>query len=236
MKTLINKLLSPAGYEIRRKSEADAAHNPVVYYSYGEDGAFDYERYKQVQIEGNKRKLENVWVIEDNIAFLSDYLSRTLGHYQNGVCHGTRRGKEQEWFRKYLPSESVIGTEISDTAKDFPHTLQWDFHEPKKEWKNHFDFVYSNSFDHSYDPEKCLSVWMDSVRPGGLCILEHTDAHGPGGASELDPFGADAMIMPYLITQWAQGRFYVKEIISAPAKNEFTRFIHFFVIQKPEQA
>lgn len=36
------------------------------------------------------------------------------------------------------------------------------------------DFVYSNSFDHSYDPEKCLNAWMSCLKKGGICILEHT--------------------------------------------------------------
>ncbi|MBK6621188.1 MAG: hypothetical protein IPG32_10020 [Saprospirales bacterium] len=47
----------------------------------------------------------------------------------------------------------VIGTEISDSASKFSHTIEWDFHEVKPEWIGRADFIYSNSFDHSYDPE-----------------------------------------------------------------------------------
>lgn len=39
-----------------------------------EDGSFDYERYRRIQEEGNKRKINNVWVEEANIAFLSTYI------------------------------------------------------------------------------------------------------------------------------------------------------------------
>ena len=49
---------------------------------------------------------------------------------------------EQEWFRKYLDID-VIGTEISDTASEFPNTIEWDFHETKPEWLNSVDFIYS---------------------------------------------------------------------------------------------
>jgi hypothetical protein len=46
------------------------------------------------------------------------------------------------------------------------------------DWLAKVDFIYSNSFDHSYDPEKCLNTWIDSLRIGGLCILDTvTDMH-----------------------------------------------------------
>jgi hypothetical protein len=205
-----------------------------IYPYFCKDGTFDYDRYKRVQTEGNKRKLGQVWVQEENIAFLSEYLRRVVGTVKFGICHGTRRGKEQEWFRKYLGGE-VIGTEISETATQFPHTIQWDFHQTKPEWIDGVDFIYSNSFDHSYDPEKCLNAWMSCVRPRGLCILEHTSSCER--ATELDPFGAHIAQMPYLILLWAKGRYCVREIIPAPSrrapvKGGETRYSYFLIIQR----
>jgi hypothetical protein len=205
-----------------------------LYTYYRKDGSFDYERYKRVQTEGNKRKLGQVWVQEENIQFLSDYIRRVVGPVKFGICHGTRRGKEQEWFREHLGAE-VIGTEISETATQFPHTIQWDFHETKPEWLDAVDFIYSNSFDHSYDPEKCLNTWMSCVRKGGVCILEHTSSCER--ATELDPFGAHVAQMPYLVLQWAKGKFCVREIIAAPSrkapvKGGETRYSYFLVIQR----
>jgi len=113
---------------------------------------FDYNKYKKIQIEGNKAKLDEVFEIENNIKMISSYLKNNLSEINFGICHGTRRGKEQEWFRKYL-NTNIIGTEISHTATQFPHTIQWDFHEIKDEWVDSVDFIYSNSLDHSYDPE-----------------------------------------------------------------------------------
>ncbi len=113
---------------------------------------------------------------------------------------------------------TVIGTEISDTATQFPDTIQWDFHEIKAESRDAVDFIYSNSFDHSYDPERCLNAWMSCLRPGGICILEHSDAHSSQkGSSELDPFGAHLVQMPYLVLKWGAGRYSVREILLAPA-------------------
>jgi hypothetical protein len=90
------------------------------------DGSFDYERYRNVQREGNLKKLDQTWVIEGNIKFLAKYLQTELGSIKFGICHGTRRGNEQKWFRAALQCD-VIGTEISDSATQFAHTVQWDF-------------------------------------------------------------------------------------------------------------
>ena len=51
-------------------------------------------------------------------------------------------------------------------------TVQHDFHEQKKEWVDHFDILYSNSFDHSYDPWKCIKTWGDQLKQGGWAFLE----------------------------------------------------------------
>lgn len=233
IRSAINSALGLLGYEIRKSARSRRHGENVVLYQYTRpDGSFDYDKYREIQQAGNKRKIANVWVREGNIEFLSRLIQRIAGTVTFGICHGTRRGKEQEWFRKYLGERAaVIGTEISDSAREFPHTIQWDFHEVKPEWLAAVDFIYSNSFDHSYDPEKCLNAWMSCVRPGGVCILEHSSAHGPRGTSELDPFGADIREMPFLITTWGKGRYGVREIVAAPEKFEALQYMYFIVIQ-----
>src|SRR5262249_40309486 len=119
-------------------------------------------------------------------------------------------------------------------AKAFPNTIEWDFHETKPEWIDAVDFIYSNAFDHSYDPEKCLNAWMSCVRQGGICILEHTDKHEELDVSALDPFGAALALMPYLVTVWGRGRYGVRELVRAPTRNQWAEFAWFIVIQKFE--
>ena len=231
-KRAIKRLLAKRGYAIRKiPQDRDERPGYTLYKYLKDDGSFDYEKYRRIQTEGNKRKIEMVWVFEENIIFLSDYIRRMIGQPRFGLCHGTRRGNEQEWFRKHLGCE-VLGTEISETAEQFPHTLRWDFHEVKPEWLEACDFIYSNAFDHSYDPEKCLEAWMSCIRQGGLCLLEQTSWNGPGSASELDPFGADITLMPYLITMWAKGKYGVREIIDTPERQGEARYSKFIVIQK----
>ena len=208
---------------------------PVINYrlhSYlNEEGKFDYQKYKKIQTDGNKKKLGAVWVLEENINFLSEYIIKIGLRPNFGICHGTRRGNEQKWFNKYLNCE-VIGTEISDTAANFENTIQWDFHDVKEEWINKVDFIYSNSFDHSYNPELCLNSWMSCLRTKGVCIIEHTNLHDPYHTNEMDPFGATFEIMPYLIVTWGKGKYFLREIIEAPVKRDNTLLMKYFVIQK----
>ncbi len=149
-----------------------------------------YEAYKDVQISGNKAKLRMQFVKESHIVILSDYITQNLGEVSFAICHGTRRGAEQAWFRDNLnDSANVIGTEISDTASQFANTVQWDFHETNPEWSNQADFIYSNSWDHAFEPEKAFLAWIDALRPGGLLLLDHSKGQSPDAANPLDPFG-----------------------------------------------
>ena len=122
-----------------------------IYNYTDEHGNFDYQQYVNAQKRANREKCDRVWVVEENVAFLANYIRTHIPEPRFGICHGTRRGNEQTWFRQRLRCD-VIGTEIADSAHDFPHTVRWDFHDDNPEWTNRADFVYSNSFDHSYDP------------------------------------------------------------------------------------
>jgi hypothetical protein len=236
IRSLAKSAAAHFGYEIRRiGAPPAAAERPsfLLHRFAKPDGSFDYDRYRQLQITANKENIETVWVQEENIAFASNYIRQTIGQPTFGICHGTRSGLEQAWFRRYLGC-NVIGTEISDTATQFPNTIQWDFHEVMPEWLNSVDFIYSNAFDHSYDPEKCLNAWMSCVRPSGLCILEHSSLHSPEGVTEVDPFGAEIVAMPYLILTWAKGKYGIRDLLPAPKLPSAyeARYQYLIVIQR----
>ena len=149
----------------------------------------NYEEYRRIQTNTNKDKIDKRWVTRENISLLSSYLKKNVPNMTFGICHGTRRGDEQAWFREDLGIE-VIGTEISDTATEFPHTIQWDFHDVKEEWKKSVDFIYSNSLDHSYKPRECLRTWLSCLKPTGVCIVEYSGWSCIAESSYTDPFGA----------------------------------------------
>ncbi len=208
IRRMLNRLIESSGYTI-------AKAGPL--YSVPTRGeAFDYAGYREAQQETNLRKIEQTWATEENIAFAARYIQSEIGAPAFGICHGTRRGEEQAWFRAHLGCE-VIGTEISDSAQDFPHTVQWDFHDENPEWLGKADFVYSNALDHSYDPAACLRTWVGSLRVGGLCVLEHEESgHSPQNMDKADLFGARIEAMPWLIALWGRDAFFLKEMLDAP--------------------
>lgn len=135
------------------------------------DGKLNYQSYVDAQTKANVEKIENKGPDEHRIKQISKYIKKNLPNYKFGICHGTRRGDEQKYFKKYLKID-VIGTEISHTAVKFPDTIQWDFHDIKDEWLAGVCFIFSNSLDHSYDPIFCLNQWMRCIRPGGKIFVQ----------------------------------------------------------------
>jgi len=229
-----NLLLKRLGYKIVKNNNKPGKEtlyfiNTGAYID--EQGNFDLDKYRMIQTEGNKKKLDRVWALEENIEFLARYIQSNISRPSSGICHGTRRGVEQQWFIKYLNC-SVIGTEISDTATKFPHTIQWDFHEIKEEWIGKFDFIYSNSLDHSYNPELCINQWMKCLKPNGICIIEHSNVDEPRHVNSLDPFGAQVQILPYLFLLWSKGKFGVVEVMDAPGKHQELSYLKFLILKK----
>ena len=153
-----------------------------------------YEEYVKAQVEGNQRKIKNSYVDPISLDKLVGVLFEKYNLSPSQIlCHGTRRGLEQEYFINSFKSRGVevqvTGTEISPTAVDYPNTIQWDFHDVKDEWVNAIDLIYSNSFDHSYKPIACLDAWMSCVSNKGKCVLEYSyDCDTKSGAT--DPFAA----------------------------------------------
>lgn len=229
------KMIKRAHEKKVRQQEARHISDRGIYslYEYKDQkGEFDYQKYIETQITTNKRKIECVWAQKENIDYISRYLIDNLRTIEFGLCHGTRRGLEQQWFIENLRCE-VVGTEISDTASEFPNTIQWDFHKAKPEWIGAADFIYSNSLDHSYDPELCLNTWISCLKDDGILIIEHSS--DDSYSKESDPFGAHLHVMPYLFLVWGKGAYSARKLEKAPVKARFNDKQHdtyFFFIKK----
>jgi hypothetical protein len=131
----------------------------------------DYNEYVEAQTITNKKKINWVYVKKETVKKISEDKKTA----ENIICHGTRNGAEQKYFLELFPDAYIIGTEISDTASDFPMTIQHDFTIQKKEWVGKFDIVYSNSFDHSIDPEKTIKTWTEQLSDNGKLYLEYSE-------------------------------------------------------------
>ena len=155
----------------------------------------DNEDYKKTQIEGYTAKVDtHSWVDTYAVRGLASYVFDYNPDVSFGLCHGTRRGLEQEEFIKsfeHLGKDvEVVGTEIApDAVERFPHTIEWDFHNVKDEWIGKTDFIFSNSFDHTDKPVECLDTWMSCLNDKGLCIIEWT-SDDDGNSRPMDPFAA----------------------------------------------
>jgi len=194
LKEAIKRVLYRLGYQILPAPNWARTRQVVEHGGYRlvswqkPDGEYDLAAYRREQEKGNRAKIEQVWTSESNLRFICQWLQdRGLApHFI--LCHGTRNGFEQRVFNSFFACE-VIGTEISPTASQFPMTVMADFHEPKAEWDGRADILYSNSLDHAYDPAKALRAWAQSVKDGGVIVIEKASDSDPRGASDLDPFG-----------------------------------------------
>jgi len=128
----------------------------------------NYDDYVDAQTEANIKKIKNYWVNESTIKSIH----KRKPDASVILCHGTRNAKEQKHFKKLYSNANILGTEISKTASQFEMTIQHDFQE---ELISHFkmcDIVYSNSFDHSINPEKTLEVWLNQLNSTGTLYIE----------------------------------------------------------------
>ena len=224
LKNLTNKILYKIGY---RLSKANNTGELIKIHRYK-----NYQEYKQTQIYFNKQKIDKVWADKDTLKIISDFLKQNIeSNAIKGLCHGSRNGFEQNFFNKEISGAKVIGTDISETAKDFKDSFIHDFHEEKKDWINNFDFVYSNSLDQSYDPKKALKTWLNQIKKERFIIIEHSDQHGVVASSKMDPFGVEANFFPYILTEWF-GHLISIEIIKSTKPNKNNAPVFFFIIKK----
>lgn len=222
MRRFLNRLVTPLGLRVVKARDLEMVYQHE--YSGG------YDQYRDVQVHHNKRKIEQVWADEGTLeAIILDLQKRGLT--ENGICHGARNGFEVGFFREQLGSD-VVGTDISETATDFPNMLHWDFHDDNPEWHGKFDFVYTNSLDQALEPAKALNSWVQQLKDNGCIYIEHTLLHGPRGAGEMDPFGAHPLAMPYLFFMWGREDYKLVDIIERDAKKNNDHRVWIFVLAK----
>lgn len=216
------RALKSIGYVcVREKDIAD-------YYLHEYDS---YEQYKEVQVRYNIEKIDNVWADKATLDRVANLLTeRFTKRPIVGLCHGTRNGFEQNYLRNLSKKIEATGTDISYTASNYENSVQWDFHDEKDEWKDVFDFVYTNSLDQSWKPKQAVLTWLGQLSEDGVLIIEHTELHGPKGASEMDPFGVKPMVMPYVLTMWFGSQISISH--SVAKKENFNNDAWLFVVSK----
>ncbi len=218
------KYLRRRGYAVPKRKSVDIDGDYVLAQT-----DEDYGQYVARQTKGNHEKIDQVWADEQTIDVICDYLKAGSVPIKAGLCHGSRNGTEVRWFEERLGID-VVGTDISDTAAAYG-LVQWDFHKVKPEWIGKFDFIYTNSHDHAHDPKLAFSTWVDQLSPAGKLFVEHTIWHSAEGVTELDPFGVDPRVLPYVLLNFSEGRFGVTRILR-PSHVKRKSNIWVFVVQR----
>ncbi|TAK54401.1 MAG: class I SAM-dependent methyltransferase [Gammaproteobacteria bacterium] len=214
---------TPRGFRISRR------HSQELVYLH--DYAGGYEEYRATQVFHNQRKLDAVWADEGTLQALATHLLQHHPEPRAGICHGARNGYEVELLGR-LTGAKMIGTDIAETATRFPNMVVWDFHQDNPEWHGRFDFVYTNSLDQAMQPQRALAAWARQLAPGGHIYIEHTMQHSAAGASEMDPFGAHPMCMPYLFFQWGRGLYRLVDILEPGPKRNNRKPVWMFVLER----
>ena len=163
-----------------------------------------YEEYKKTQIFHNVRKINKVFADKTTLKRVANIVLNEFKdeNHIKGICHGSRNGFEQNFLRELSERIYCIGTDISETAKNYENSVHWDFHDVNQSWIGSQNFIYTNSLDQSWQPKVALQTWLSQLKPNGMLIIEHTSAHTPTNASKSDPFGVRPTVMPYILTMW----------------------------------
>lgn len=197
--------------------EAPAASvSPFDLHKYASDGQFDYRAYRDAQIAKAQKDTADIWADPKTLDLIAEHARTHVPTPGLVLCHGSKSGMESTYLAEKLGYDG-LGTDISPPPGAIG-VVEWDFHELNDAWRGKAAVIYSNALDHAYDPKKALDAWVDQLLPGGLIYIEHTILHGPQGVSASDPFGAEPMIMPYLVLEWGRGSYCVREILRTPHK------------------
>jgi len=139
-----------------------------------------------------------------------------------GVCHGARNGQECNELMKHFPHARIFGTDLfpfsgkSIITRGKAAVYEWDFNKPNRKWVGAFDLVYTNSLDHSDDPEASLKIWLNQLKPKGVLFVQWNrsdmdvkggDCFGATPLEYIDLLNAVGRVIDliYVRTEWQRG-------------------------------
>ena len=156
-----------------------------------------YEQYLRLQRRSARAKRWFPFFTWLEIKRIAEWVTEhKAGGVGRIVCHGARSGLECDEFKKHFPEAEAFGTDLcpylglSDRAKGVSPVVEHDFSVQRAEWITAFDLVYSNSLSHAVDPARCLTVWLEQLRPGGVLALQW-DYSAMGRVGGSDVFACD---------------------------------------------
>ena len=158
----------------------------------------DYDQYREAQIATNRKKSTDIWIQPSELEIVATAITDNLHRQPHfGICHGVRTGTENKALSRLLNAE-VIGTDL--VGRD--NVRKMDFHDEAPQWTGKADFVYSNSLDHSYDPDLALQRWIQCLRPDGILLIHWDPGDEIPKPSAADCFRASANEYRTMLTKY----------------------------------
>ena len=167
-----------------------------------------YDDYLEAQKALTRRKIGKGRLY---LCTTTDALDVVVAHHINNerlplthaICHGVRAGHELRYFKEKFGRGEWLGTEIVEELCDGKEVVWADFSEFRSEWVRKFDFIYSNSLDHSNDPLFTLKMWMHQLSEDGRMYVEWTGWHDMLGrkGNKADCFAGTEDDYRYLMRQ-----------------------------------
>lgn len=171
------------------RSRVQGKRQPVVF---RDITGHAYQEYIARQIEKTEdraaRLLGPLWQEKiDGFKDLFDRYQEILTPGARALCIGARTGQEVVVLK-----ERGIDAVGIDLVEFKPHVLQADMHDLPFD-DGEFDFVFSNVFDHSPDPERKISEMERVCRRGGHCALWLQVGYS------TDPYSENLVLNPKIV-------------------------------------
>eukprot|EP00928_Gymnodinium_smaydae_P091716 TRINITY_DN75444_c0_g1_i1.p1 TRINITY_DN75444_c0_g1~~TRINITY_DN75444_c0_g1_i1.p1 ORF type:complete len:359 (+),score=42.80 TRINITY_DN75444_c0_g1_i1:30-1106(+) len=166
---------------------------------------FSYADYKEAQWRKTAKDIDMRFTSERVLEVVARYINHHFRSGLNqsvvrGLCHGAKTGTEVRSLRRFLrdghaqqEDTEVLGTDISPEAAAASQgdVIERDFHLVDASWSSAWDFIYSNTLDHAYDPVAALMIWRWCLRSSeGLLILHRSSFHTTMHVDAVDVYGA----------------------------------------------
>ena len=129
-------------------------------------GYLNHQKEKSLDPERRKKWLTEEWQVKlQGFRDIFNSHAEVLQECSNALCIGARTGQEVQALRDL--GVDAVGIDLVEAP---PLVLEGDMHELSFPSES-FDFVFSNSFDHSLYPEKCISEIERVLRQGGWALM-----------------------------------------------------------------
>lgn len=133
-----------------------------------------YDDYLAAQRRTRRRRSRHAFFTDLGMDRCASWLRANVPNIRRGICHGARDGREAHELSRRLGCE-VLATDLFPAPGPVP-VIQHDFQRPLPDSLGQFDFVYSNSLDHSNSPRQTLGLWLSQVHQEGAVLMQWTRA------------------------------------------------------------